>query len=267
MRVNHNPIAIIVLLLLHPLIADCPKGSCIKCEVIDETNSCTRCIYRVTDQDNNECGPSIEQYINDNSLDSNYFKHCEGIEVSANKARCFLCKEGYALAFNEKCLPIKAENCFISRIDQFETEVEKCLVCKNRDDRNSENYFPDKDNGLCINLSPDTLNRNENIGLEGVCSHGSTIISKKTQKTMYVCALCRQNGYVVTVDEDDVLNNYGRCIPNPSNVVGCGRVRNKKCIWCNHYDGYYMVKPGICDKSSRLLTLSLLCLFAMLSFK
>ena len=63
-----------------------------------------------------------------------------------------------------------------------------------------------------------------------------------------MCALCRQHGYVVTIDEDDILNNYGRCIPNPSSVVGCGRVRNKKCIWCNHYDGYYMVKPGICEK-------------------
>ena len=85
--------------------------------------------------------------------------------MSANKARCFLCKEGYALAFNERCLPIKAENCFISRIDQFETEVEKCLVCKNREDRLSDNYFPDLDSGLCKNLGSETLDKKENHGL------------------------------------------------------------------------------------------------------
>ena len=73
-------------------ISDCPKGSCLKCEVIDEANSCTRCAHRITDLDNNECGSSIEDYINENHLDKHYFKHCEGIEVSANKARCFLCQ-------------------------------------------------------------------------------------------------------------------------------------------------------------------------------
>jgi len=204
---------------------------------------------------NKECGVSIPSYIKSAGLNLVNFENCEGVEVSPTTVRCFLCKEGYALTFDNKCIRIGINKCYISKVIEGENGYEEqCLVC--------EGGFPKS--GKC-----DEQGEKLKEFLEAAkCSHGA-LDARSAIGNERACALCIDKDYAVDISMDGEIpsKNFGKCVKKEIDMPGCGRIRNGRCAWCNHYKGYFMTKPGYCEKSSRTFELvSILLVIIIHSF-
>lgn len=93
------------------------------------------------------------------------------------------------------------------------------------------------------------------------CSHGL----RASANAEGICALCTQNVYSVIGDR--LSESFGRCERITDNNKGCAKRKNGECFYCNHYRGYYMTYPNMCEKISKALKVGLfgllfyMCLF------
>lgn len=191
----------------------------------------------------------IKNYLKENNL-SDVFKRCEGLEVKGDSVTCFLCEQGYALSHNGNCIKIRQQNCLVAWISELNEKegTEQCLVCT------EYQYYPNK-KGKCIKMGVSNF---ENKG------EANKIANKYLMNCKYGgfdpvdeqarCAIC-QNEYAIliqtsnaTIDEDNLRDT---CVSIGIDK-GCQRIKEGKCIWCNHYDGYYMSMEGVCKKEGTL---------------
>jgi len=74
--------------------------------------------------------------------------------------------------------------------------------------------------------------------------YGTAVTHKS--KRVWICAICEKANHAVEIDPANL--KYGQCVLFPQNMLGCGKMYNNKCVWCNHYNGYFMTLPGFCEK-------------------
>ena len=143
---------------------------------------------------------------------------CE-VMYEKDKGICSLCKEGYVLDKEKKtCKLTTISKCSFGFLDQ--KNVEKCSACYDAQ-LNSDATLCDqkREVGYC-----DIVGKNKYGGIG--------------------CVSC-QKGYS--------MDYMGKCTKECK--VGCLTCINGVCQACNHYRGYYDLKPGECEKFS-LLTLA-----------
>lgn len=228
---------------------------------------CTKCQFLVTDSENKTCGIKIQNAHEYYGIDKDVTYRCEGLEVRSYSARCFLCENGYALSYEGKCKKVYKKNCLLQtqilkEIPIFDknnkkvegeyrrVELEVCLVC--------DRYFPkivldsefrsetEKDYGDCIEKLSQSEFPHCKYGAveeveENIIKEGKVIGKKKVIKKK--CSGCDKDNYAVDVSS-------GQCDLFPRDMLGCMRMKDGKCIMCNHYRGYYMTSPGSCKKFS-----------------
>lgn len=232
----------------------CPQGSCIECVGTNHNMQCIKCKFLVTDSENKTCGVPIKYAPEYYGIQKSLIKNCEGLEMQRNSARCFLCEEGYVLSTEGKCKKNLKMNCRlqqqVQKLLKFDSgeetvvKLEKCLICKN--------HFPYLDNKSVI--------QNKELEIFGKCNHEIDqslfkgckfgTVGMKAGKLVHVCAGCEKKTEAVVMDENN--SKYGKCEIFPQDMLGCGRMKSGQCTWCNHYSGYYMVRPGICEKQGSI---------------
>jgi len=205
---------------------------------------CSRCKFTVSAK-NKTCVPySTKEDFGSNSQNIGGVKHCEGAyeEDSPDPPSCFMCTEGYALvpiAKGYTCEQSQIKLCIVSdKIDG----VERCKVCRNG--------YP----------SSSYLSCEEKVKqLDPGCLFGMRHPSYNEENPF--CSLCERNQALVP-KMDPSGKVVWRCVPTSKHnetssqlcPYGCARCNeNNQCVWCNHYNGFYMTDINTCTYTSNIL--------------
>ena len=137
-------------------------------------------------------------------------------------------------------MPITVKNS--SGPDSYRT-INACFICKNtfpfiKEEQVYTNHELKEGVGKCN--SGKKISQQKYPG----CAYGTVVTHK--QRRVWICAICEKPTHTVQVDPED--RNFGQCVLFPQNMLGCGKMLGNKCIWCNHYSGYFMSRPGFCEK-------------------
>lgn len=225
----------------------CKPKSCIRCIESEESYDCERCIHYGTEEFHNRC--SEKHLKQTNGMVINMINNCEGFYMSAEK--CFMCQSQMMMfvdlkgevtaceypkkdTFKKRCIVGKS----FQRVGKNERD-ERCYVCKGG--------IPSKDNGNCWDYEADKKYFDiERVNFEN-CEYGV----RASENGTAICATCTLDTFAVVGDRDSEY--FGMCRRLQNDNKGCAKTVGGKCIWCNHYRGYYMVRPGVCKKWLEIL--------------
>lgn len=223
---------------------------------------CTKCKYSVTDRKSGRCvDPGNLKKYQDGMHTVGGIPHCEGsllaLSASTNKRplstppSCFMCQEGYSLLqegfglqTSHRCVKSNIKMCVVS-----ETPLggkEQCFVC--------QNGYPNKELTKCIQKVQE---------LDQNCYYGMRNLDFNSAKPF--CAVCKSKYALVPKEHSlgKTVTECGRTAEKDEKddkkcPFGCARCEKDskdslKCVWCNHYQGFYMAEPNLCLKIGRII--------------
>lgn len=223
-----------------------------------EQRRCVKCKYTTTNE-NKTCSfyRNESEYSQFSSNVAN-ISFCEGVfrDSKLKKQSCFMCKEGYALKREKdssiyECQKSTIKLCVVSEMLDGK---EKCYVCSRG--------YPTPDFSSCRDESTLT-NDNCYLGMRhesynkanpfcALCEHNYALVdqnlSNTTEEKPATCQITAKQNQLVT----------DRC------PFGCGRCNVlKECLWCNHYNGFYMTDIDTCTYTAVIANFRYLMLAAI----
>jgi len=224
----------------------CTNG-CIRCIKNEFVTMCEKCIGFVTNTMSFNCDMSITKLSIQSNPPVNY-GNCIGVLMSGDHHRCFLCNKGYFMeqslsgksTFESPCIkpnykqfPVidqSLKNCIVGKRIEG---VDYCYVC--------EGGYPSKDCTKCEDFK--TLEKSER-DISPNCKAG---VRASRGSDEVICGLCTDPEMSVVGDESDKY--FGMCRVIDYQFKGCALVVDNKCVWCDHYSGYYMHQENKCTSS------------------
>ena len=172
---------------------------------------------------------------------------------STTEDDCFMCQPYYFFRTNTQnpddpktCRRPSNKNftqrCLVGRILEdptTQTATEVCYACLDG--------IPSPDLSECYQFSKDY----EKIMKEKIKFDNCKLGVRVSPNATALCGFCQDRTFWVIGDRDDQA--FGQCQRMQQDNIGCAKVVGGSCEWCNYYNGYFMVKPGICESSGKVL--------------
>lgn len=231
--------------------------ACIQCVINAITGDlvCNRCKNTPTKKDGSCGNPQTESIPIEN---------CE--EYYEYNGKCVACKQGYYLHLN-KCVKSALQSCSVAG---FKGGLENCYSCR-------DGLVPQEQlEGACVDKKDVASKVNLDVGGQGktLCEVIALNSSGPSATKSYRCVLCK-DGLILKQQEAAGQVSYKCEAPaSPEAMVtknecstGCASCDAKKnCLWCNHYNNYFMVDRYKCVKSARTLGAVLAVVLLSISF-
>lgn len=222
----------------------CKAKSCIKCTESENSYDCERCVNYGTEENHKRCSFDLIKQLRATEA----VQDCVG--YYSNQKSCFLCEQKKFLFLDKNNKVIKCDDpgvkelkydCIVGKAFQQQdgSFKYKCYVCKNG--------IPSKDNEACWKYE----GNKDKFAQENVIFDDCEFGVRAAENSAPMCGTCTLDTFAVIGDRDNKF--FGQCKRLQNDNKGCAKTVKGECVWCNFYRGYYMVKPGICQKNLEIL--------------